>query len=38
MKQLKLNPFSASCIVKFSQLEPTFFIDQLLGNFTSNLQ
>ena len=33
-----INPFSARCIVKFSQLEPIIFIDQLLENFTFNLQ
>ena len=33
----KNNPFSHSCIVKFSQLEPILFIEQALESFTFNL-
>ena len=32
------NPFSPSCIVKFSQLEPILFIEQVWENFSCNLQ
>ena len=33
-----INPSSPSCIVKFSQLEPILFIEQVWENFSFNLQ
>ena len=35
--KIAINPFSPSCIVKFSQLEPTLFVEQVWENFSFNL-
>ena len=35
---MMLNPFSPSCIIKFSQLEPILFIKQVWENFTFHPQ